>query len=64
MSEGLSFNGLLSTQIGVAVGAVRPLTATALVSAGLLSVIIFPPIALAQLQRTTRRDQSPAPSRR
>ena len=36
-----------ATTIGVAVGAVRPVTAAALVAAGLLSVVLFPLIALA-----------------
>jgi Kef-type K+ transport system membrane component KefB len=40
-----------ATQIGVAIGAIEAVTAAALVSAGLLSVVIFPPIALARLRR-------------
>lgn len=36
-----------ATTIGVAIGAVRPVTAAALVAAGLLSVVLFPLIALA-----------------
>lgn len=40
-----------ATQIGVSIGAIEPVTAAALVAAGLLSVILFPPIALARLRR-------------
>jgi Kef-type K+ transport system membrane component KefB len=40
-----------ATQIGVSIGAVRPVTAAALVTAGLLSVVIFPPAALSRLGR-------------
>lgn len=40
-----------ATQIGVSIGAIEPVTAAALVAAGLLSVILFPPIALARLKR-------------
>ncbi len=40
-----------ATQIGVSIGAVTPVTAAALVSAGLLSVVVFPPLALARLRR-------------
>ena len=39
--------------IGVAVGAISAVTAAALVSAGLLSVVLFPPLALARLRRLT-----------
>jgi hypothetical protein len=38
-----------ATGIGVAVGAVAPVTAAALVAAGLLSVVLFPPLAVARL---------------
>lgn len=38
-----------ATQIGVAVDAVSPVSAAALVSAGLLSTVIFPTIATARL---------------
>ena len=44
------------TQIGVALGKITPVTAAALVCAGLLSVLIFPLIALALLRR-----DAPAP---
>ena len=40
-----------ATEIGVAVGAIEPATAAALVSAGLASVVLFPPLALARLRR-------------
>ncbi len=40
-----------ATQIGVALGKITPLTAAALVCAGLLSVLIFPVLALANLRR-------------
>jgi hypothetical protein len=39
-----------AAEIGVSVGAIAPVTAAALVSAGLLSVVVFPPIALARLR--------------
>jgi Kef-type K+ transport system membrane component KefB len=39
-----------ATQIGLSIGAIRPVTAAAFVSAGLLSVVIFPPVALARLR--------------
>src|SRR5215469_13980834 len=39
------------TQIGVALGKITPVTAAALVCAGLLSVLIFPLLALANLRR-------------
>ncbi|HET7486782.1 MAG TPA: cation:proton antiporter [Acidimicrobiales bacterium] len=40
-----------ASAIGVSIGAIRPVTAAALVSAGLLSVVLFPPLALARLRR-------------
>ena len=40
-----------ATQIGVALGKITPVTAAALVCAGLLSVLIFPLLALANLRR-------------
>lgn len=46
-----------ATQIGVILGNITPVTAAALVCAGLLSVLIFPLLALSLL----RRDQ-PAPA--
>ena len=39
-------------QIGVEMGLVRPTNYVALVAAGLLSVIAFPPVALALLKRS------------
>jgi Kef-type K+ transport system membrane component KefB len=42
-----------ATQIGVTLGRITPVTAAALVCAGLLSVLIFPLIALALLRRDT-----------
>jgi Kef-type K+ transport system membrane component KefB len=45
-----------ATQIGVALGKITPVTAAALVCAGLLSVLIFPPVALGLL-----RGVKPAP---
>jgi len=39
------------TQIGVALGKITPVTAAALVCAGLLSVLIFPLLALGLLRR-------------
>ena len=46
-----------ATQIGVALGKLSPVTAAALVCAGLLSVLIFPLIALGLLRRN-----EPAPA--
>jgi Kef-type K+ transport system membrane component KefB len=40
-----------ATQIGVSIGAIQPVTAAALVSAGLLSVVLCPPVALGLLRR-------------
>jgi Kef-type K+ transport system membrane component KefB len=48
-----------TTQIGVALGEIRGDTAAALVSAGLLSVVIFPLVALSLLGRRAMAD-SPA----
>ncbi len=47
-----------AAEIGVGIDAITPVTAAALVSAGLLSVLVFPPIALAQ----SRRLAHPAPT--
>jgi Kef-type K+ transport system membrane component KefB len=57
-----------ASQIGVSIGAVQPVTGAALVAAGLLSVLIFPPVALARLRTlgtagpaaTTVDDRRPA----
>src|SRR5215468_6137163 len=40
-----------ATQIGVTLGKITPVTGAALVCAGLLSVVIFPPVALGLLRR-------------
>lgn len=52
-----------ATQIGLSIGAIRPITAAAFVSAGLLSVVIFPPVALARLRRalTVHRQGTSSP---
>jgi Kef-type K+ transport system membrane component KefB len=42
-----------ATQIGVTLGKITPITAAALVCAGLLSVLIFPLCALSTLRRGT-----------
>lgn len=41
-----------TSQIGVAVGTIKPVTGAALVSAGLLSCVIFPLLSLSLLRRT------------
>src|SRR5205807_9450496 len=46
-----------ATQIGMLLGVISAVTGTALTCAGLLSVLVFPPIALGLLRRT------PAPAR-
>jgi hypothetical protein len=46
---------VVATVIGVQTGHQRPSTATALVVAGLLSVVIYPPLALRLLHRTAAR---------
>jgi Kef-type K+ transport system membrane component KefB len=51
-----------ATTIGVAIGAVRPVTAAALVAAGLLSVVLFPLIALAIASPAGLPDPSTAPA--
>ena len=48
-----------ATQIGVALGKITPLTAAALVCAGLLSVLIFPLVALGLLRKTGREPAEP-----
>ncbi|MDP9404509.1 MAG: hypothetical protein M3P85_14575 [Actinomycetota bacterium] len=40
-----------ATEVGAAIGAIGAATDAALVTAGLLSVVVFPPIALARLRR-------------
>jgi Kef-type K+ transport system membrane component KefB len=49
-----------ATQIGILTGLMSPVTATALVCAGLLSVLLFPLLALALLRPTGRDPQEPA----
>jgi Kef-type K+ transport system membrane component KefB len=51
---------LTATQIGVATSALSPVTAAALVTAGLLSVLLFPAVALAVLR--SRPDVGAVPS--
>jgi Kef-type K+ transport system membrane component KefB len=46
------------TTIGVMLDAIRPANAAALVAAGLLSVILFPPMALPLLNRSRRASAS------
>lgn len=48
-----------ATQVGVELGELSPVTAAAMVSAGLLSVLIFPTLALGLL-REPRRDTEAA----
>lgn len=40
-----------AAEIGVSIDAITPVTAAALVAAGLLSVVLFPPMALSRLRR-------------
>jgi hypothetical protein len=47
----LSKSGLTASQIGVALGKLSSVTAAGLICAGLLSVLIFPLIALGLLRR-------------
>ncbi|MEU4291635.1 cation:proton antiporter [Kribbella sp. NPDC026596] len=51
-----------ATQIGVVTGLMGPVTAAALVCAGLLSVLVFPAIALALLRDSRGRSVKPAPA--
>ncbi|HYJ74501.1 MAG TPA: cation:proton antiporter [Kineosporiaceae bacterium] len=53
---------LTATQIGVATAVLSPVTAAALVAAGLLSVLLFPATALVQLRRRPS-EYAVAPSR-
>jgi Kef-type K+ transport system membrane component KefB len=48
-----------ATEIGTALGEIRADTAAALVSAGLLSVVVFPLVALSLLGRTERAEPTP-----
>ncbi len=49
-----------ATQIGVQLHRITPVTAAALVFAGLLSVLLFPTLALGVLRGSTRPDEPPA----
>lgn len=51
-----------ATQIGVLVGAMEPVTASALICAGLLSVLMFPAAALALLSESRGDVREPAPA--
>ena len=53
---------VVATVIGVQTGHQRTSTAAALVVAGLLSVVIYPPVALRMLKSAAGRPVSPAPS--
>jgi len=53
---------VVATVIGVQTGHQRTSTAAALVVAGLLSVVIYPPVALRMLKNAAGRPVSPAPS--
>ncbi len=50
-----------ATQIGTAAGLMSPVTAAALVCAGLLSVAVFPAVALVLLRRATVIEPEPTP---
>ncbi len=53
---------VVATVIGVQTGHQRTSTAAALVVAGLLSVVIYPPVALRMLKSSASRPVSPAPT--
>jgi Kef-type K+ transport system membrane component KefB len=48
---------VVATQIGVELGELKPINAASLVAAGMLSVLIFPAIALRLLDRTVPRGE-------
>ncbi len=50
---------VVAAQIGVTVHALKPINAASLVAAGMLSVLLFPAIALRLLQRGTREGGAP-----
>src|SRR5437764_13674286 len=50
-----------ATEIGLLLHLIRPVNGAALVSAGLLSVVIFPPIALGLLRSQARAESAPGP---
>jgi Kef-type K+ transport system membrane component KefB len=55
---------VVGAQIGVAVGELRPINAASMVAAGMLSVLIFPALALVGLRRQQpRRDRDEAAHR-
>jgi Kef-type K+ transport system membrane component KefB len=49
---------VVASAIGVGLGAIKPVTGTALVSAGLLSCVIFPPVALILLRKADSEETS------
>jgi hypothetical protein len=51
-----------ATQIGVATGQLTPVTAAALVCAGLLSVLVFPAAALTLLRGDSAQRRAAPPS--
>jgi hypothetical protein len=53
---------VVATTIGIQTGHQRPSTAAALVVAGLLSVVIYPPIALQLLKGAADRQVPDAPA--
>lgn len=56
---------VVATQIGVELGELRPINAASLVAAGMLSVLVFPAVALRLLDRGTRaRDRGEEPDER
>ena len=55
---------VVATEIGVAIGEVRPINAASLVAAGMLSVLVFPALSLAILRRDAQEstpEPEPAP---
>ena len=48
---------MTAADIGVTIGAFKPVTGAALISAGLLSVVIFPALALALLRKDSAADR-------
>jgi Kef-type K+ transport system membrane component KefB len=53
---------VVATEIGVAIGELRPVNAASLVAAGMLSVLFFPAAALALLGRTSQARDAPTPA--
>jgi Kef-type K+ transport system membrane component KefB len=51
-----------AAEIGVSIDAISPVTAAALVAAGLLSVVLFPPMALSRLRRLALTAPTPTPT--